>query len=734
MAKKILIVQSDPKAAQTVMSFFAARGDQVQQVSDLSAAEASLEQHQLDLIVVDLHLLGNNGQSVQQESERWFNGTKVLFTTSYPDPERELQAKTFGAKTFLRQPFTRNKLEAVLQGLDEELLESSADSNLSAKLPKVRIPMRVKIVFPYIVLSLILALAAAYLISQVMLETIEDRFTNQVIEMGKVTADWMVQEETDLLQTLRLLANTQDLPQAIVAEDAEKLRELALPIAVNYGEESIEILSKQGVSLLSMRHRPEDNREVYIFSRGEDGFVEWDFVQRVLTQQTDQTGDKYGGVVQATWGDYFYVAGPIYDADGQQVGLILVGKSLQTLVRQIRQDTLAHTTIYDFTGQPIISTLPAFQQGLTGLEADQVDQVMTRQDTESLIRPVTVASIAYSEILAPWEVRGGDDIGLIGASLAQTFLVRPSQARLLQIFLLVTVAFFCVITMGLYLSRRITQPLLHMVQASGQVAQGDLEVKVDPAGNDEVAVLAHSFNHMVSGLREGSIYRDLLGRTVSPEVREQLRQTFAAGDLRLEGQNAQATVLMTDVREFTSIAEKEDPTTILTWLNDYFGELVPIITAHSGVVNKFDGDAILAFFGILPRLLPPQESAYLACCVAVQMLKSIDQANARRLAQGVPPFKMGIGINTGLVTAGGLGAADRLQYTIIGDTVNTTQRLESYTKVFAESGAVVSHHTVEALGERCREFQLESLGLQSFKGKSEQLEIYRLWPANAIGS
>ena len=155
----------------------------------------------------------------------------------------------------------------------------------------------------------------------------------------------------------------------------------------------------------------------------------------------------------------------------------------------------------------------------------------------------------------------------------------------------------------------ITRPLLRLVSASAEVAQGNLEVKVDASGDDELAVLAKSFNYMVAGLQEGSIYRDLLGRTVSPEVREQLRQTFTSGNLRLEGQEAVATVLMTDIRGFTTLSEKVDPATVFQWLNEYFGQLVPIITNYGGVVNKFDGDAMLAFFGTLPRLLSPKQSA-----------------------------------------------------------------------------------------------------------------------------
>jgi len=260
-----------------------------------------------------------------------------------------------------------------------------------------------------------------------------------------------------------------------------------------------------------------------------------------------------------------------------------------------------------------------------------------------------------------------------------------------------------------------------------EVANGNLDVKVESKGNDEVAVLAHSFNSMIAGLQEGSIYRDLLGRTVSPEVREQLRHTFSSGDLRLEGQDAVATVMFADIRDFTSLAEKSDPSTIFEWLNEYFGVLLPSITESSGVVNKLDGDAVLAFFGILPKILDSQTSAFCACQAALQMNQAIVALNERRRDRGDLPFITGIGIHTGEVIAGGLGTHDRIHYTIIGDTVNTTQRIEGLTReLFTDNGVLISQATLDALGDQKERFVLEPIGRHSVKGKEERIMVYRL--------
>jgi adenylate cyclase len=430
--------------------------------------------------------------------------------------------------------------------------------------------------------------------------------------------------------------------------------------------------------------------------------------------------------VHSEWGDYFYIAGPVFDLEGNLVGAVLVGKSLDSLIRQIREDTLAQISLYDLGGN-LLATTALIRQDIPTLPVETFSEIIQNQDEGSLTRDLNVASANYSEILGPWEARGGEDLGAIGVALAQNFFVRPSNITNVQAFFVIAVIFVSMIIIGIILARQVTTPLSQIVKASARVANGDLEVKVPPVGNDEVTVLAHAFNYMVSGLQEGFIYRDLLGRTVSPEVREALKQSFASGDLRLEGQSALATVLMSDIRAFTTLSEKEDPTTILKWLNEYFGELVPVITSHGGVVDKFEGDALLAFFGILPTPQSLEESAYQACRTASEMLAVIKQINELRAEREEPALITGIGINSGPLTAGGLGTLDRLNYTIIGNTVNTTQRLQEITREFGESGIVISQFTRTALQDKQKEFRFESLGHHTFKGKKENLELFRIW-------
>ena len=729
MAKRVLILQTDPKSAQALVGFLLKRGDHVWKTANVKHAINKIATEKLDLIFLDIHLPAADLTKIMKLVNQSYPNIGVIVTNRHPDYKSELLARELGVSVFLRYPFTPQWIENAITRLER----GDLSSNKQEALPKVRVPMRYKITLPFAILALLFALASGFLVSRYVLESMMERYTIQLIDTGKLSADWMVQEESRLLETLRLVANTEGVATAVREKDIETLRVTTLPIAFNAQEEAIEILDRNGISLISLHQPRPGGLENIEITQGETSLSQLDFVLKVLRGQVDDRGDKYAGLARTAWGDYLYIAGPITDSDNQVVGTVLVGKSLDSIVQEIRKNTLGHVTLYDLNGFPLSSTL-ILSEELEPINPDWIQSLLALQDKESNVREISNASTTYSEILGPWEVRHGSDLGILGASLAQNFLTRPSLITRFQIFIIVILGMIAVIILGAVLANQITNPLSRVVQASIELARGNLEVKVPSNGNDEVSILAQAFNYMVSGLQEGIIYRDLLGRTVSPQVREALRRSFASGDLRLEGQNTEATVLMSDIRGFTALAEKEEPTKILNWLNEYFSELVPVIASFGGVVDKFEGDSMLAFFGILPTPLPVEQSAYQACMASIKMLEIIEEINARRLDRGEPPLLTGIGINTGTLIVGGLGTSDRLNYTVIGDTVNTTQRIQGATRSFGESGIVVSENTLVALGEKRALFKLTPLGEHSLKGKLELLWLYRLYSTLSVES
>jgi len=154
--------------------------------------------------------------------------------------------------------------------------------------------------------------------------------------------------------------------------------------------------------------------------------------------------------------------------------------------------------------------------------------------------------------------------------------------------------------------------------------------------------------------------------------------------------------------------------------------VVPIISLHGGVVNKFDGDSVMAFFGILPRYLPPRVSALQATHAGLAMLEHIHKVNREREVAGQPSFQMGIGISTGTVIAGGLGSEDRVHYTVVGDTVNTAQRIQQITRELGGTALVISDPTYRKLGAVRSQFEFGRKGHAQLKGKQQEVMVYEV--------
>jgi HD-GYP domain-containing protein (c-di-GMP phosphodiesterase class II) len=390
------------------------------------------------------------------------------------------------------------KEEALQQPASSPALTDQAsigENQILQDIPKVRFPIRVKVTLPYLFLALVIAMLGAYIVTRIVFDTIEERFTNQLIETGKMASEWIVREEEKLLETLRLIAHTEGAAEALMAEDAEALREISFPLLLNYSVDALEIIDTTGRSILSLRHREGGRIEEYDVSRDSTYFQDLPITERILNGQADNYGDKFAGIESAPWGDYLYVSGPIYNQEQELVGMILVGDTLAGIAQGIREATLSQVTIYNLEGQEITST---FLDSRPDINEETIEKIVSRQDTKSYLQEISATNISYKEILAPLEVRSGDDVGLIGTSLAQTFLVQASNVTRLQIFAFATTAFLFIIAIGVFIADRFTRPLLNVVRASSEVAAGNLDVTITPTGKDEITSLTHSFNKMVA--------------------------------------------------------------------------------------------------------------------------------------------------------------------------------------------------------------------------------------------
>ncbi len=223
----------------------------------------------------------------------------------------------------------------------------------------------------------------------------------------------------------------------------------------------------------------------------------------------------------------------------------------------------------------------------------------------------------------------------------------------------------------------------------------------------------------------------LFSTYVSGDIAETIweqRDQFMDGG-RPRSQTLTATVLFTDIRDFTQMAENMDAQELIDWLNEYLAAMVNQVSSNKGIVDKYVGDAIMAVFGVpVPRTNDGEfaEDAVNAVRSALNMGLEMDRLNRMWSDQGRPTGKMRVGIHTGPLTVGSVGSAQRLEYTVIGDTVNIASRLESFDKSLdSESSCriLISNATRNYLGKR---FCVERLTQAQLKGKRQWVEIYKV--------
>ena len=369
---------------------------------------------------------------------------------------------------------------------------------------KLPLNIREKVTLPYLFLAILLFLGAAFVVTQVVFDTVEERFTNQLVESSSLASSRLVEEENQILKVLRLIAYTQGIPTAFQSNDPQALRSLAFGIIANNQQDAVEFLDISGNRLLSIYHKQDGDIEDYEFTTGgENIFLDQAFVQYALQQREDVKGDKFAGYVPTERGDYFFISGPVYNADDQLVGVVLVGSKLSTIVKNLREETLAQITLYDFQGKTLASTFSS----PSALNEQEVREVMLNQSQASFIRSnsdreLNVRDIGYREILSTWSVRGDTDLGVIGVALGETFLVSTTKVTRLQISIMTGLLLLLVIIFGINLSILITYPIMKLVDASKKVKNGDLDVRVETVSKDELALLTDNFNEMIGSMRD----------------------------------------------------------------------------------------------------------------------------------------------------------------------------------------------------------------------------------------
>ena len=264
-------------------------------------------------------------------------------------------------------------------------------------------------------------------------------------------------------------------------------------------------------------------------------------------------------------------------------------------------------------------------------------------------------------------------------------------------------------------SRSIQQPLERLSVFAKQIGAGDLTGRTDVSGRDLAGRLAATLNTMAGGLQERDHVKEVFGRYIATQVSDKILH----GEANLGGESRRVSILFSDIRNFTSMSEQMTPQQVVTFLNDYFSEMVDAVFEQNGILDKFLGDGLMAIFGAFGDDDDHPRRAVLA---ALRMQSLLAKLDGERAMAGKPPIAIGIGIHTDEVILGNIGSRKRLEYTVVGDGVNTSSRLQGLNKEFGTT-ILISETTYEAVKD---EFECRLMPDAPLRGKARELKFFEV--------
>jgi class 3 adenylate cyclase/CHASE3 domain sensor protein len=277
--------------------------------------------------------------------------------------------------------------------------------------------------------------------------------------------------------------------------------------------------------------------------------------------------------------------------------------------------------------------------------------------------------------------------------------------------------------LALFISKSLVRPIHQLVKGTRSIADGNLETEVTVSSKDEIGELAGSFNQMVSELRVKERIKKTFGKYIDPRIVEQLISESDGG--KFQGEKRNMTVLFSDIKGFTHISENMTPDLLVKVINLYFTVMSQAVSKYEGVIDKYIGDAVMAFWG--PPFTSEKDHPKLACFTALEKMAQLDVFREQvkqffEPGQSIPEFDIRIGIATGDMIVGNVGSDLAQGYTVLGDTVNTGSRLEGVSKVYG-TRILIHEQTQKVAGDFIETREIDSIQVV---GKDEPVRIFEL--------
>lgn len=370
---------------------------------------------------------------------------------------------------------------------------------------------------------------------------------------------------------------------------------------------------------------------------------------------------------------------------------------------QMGIDGLEYIVIFDRNGRVVGSSDTA--RARLSIRPERLAQLSHREEV-SLSQNEAFYEFAYPILAKSAGSERKKLLGLACLGFSKQVLLQP-MARTKRLILTMA-ALVIVVSVWLiyFFAQKMVDEIHALSRAAREVGSGNLEVHIKPRSKDELGQLALEFNRMVMHLREKLQMQKFLSKLTVEMIQER-----GGGRVEpYEGDRRRVTILFSDIRNFSAIAEDCEPEQIINLINVYFDLQTRIIEGHYGVVDKFMGDQIMAIFQG-PHMI---ENA-VGAAVAIQ--RAVKELNRRREAAGEITFELGIGLNNGLAVMGNMGSKNRMDYTVIGDVVNIAARLCS----LARSGQIIAEAGFAR--QLNGEYHITRLDSIMVKGRSKPVEI-----------
>jgi adenylate cyclase len=395
-----------------------------------------------------------------------------------------------------------------------------------------------------------------------------------------------------------------------------------------------------------------------------------------------------------------------------------VAQLIDVAIKDERNELMERVDLARLAGQFAMirrDVKPFVQLGTTVLEA-----IREHRGTDA--QRLSLGFSAFEEAFGPdlAEIR----VAVNHLTQGSTVDAQRHQAHVLEI----SVGLFCAAALfgfGLFsvLTHRLDGALQHLLHATRAVEAGQLAVELRVTSTDEIGQLAQSFNHMIIELRAKERIKDTFGKYMDPRI--------VSGLIGMAGEHADTaerriiTVFFSDIKSFSSMSEQLTASAMVNLLNAYFTAVTQAIRDRSGIIDKYIGDAVMAFW--TPPFSPGDQHATDACLAALVQQEAI-VAFRRELPQllglrrNVPDFRVRMGLATGEVVIGTIGSETAKSYTVIGDIVNTASRLEGINKLYG-TGIVVAEDTFRLAQEAV---EVRELDFVTVVGKTEPTRIFEL--------